>query len=92
MPIYACNDTLCEKSGVLTVRDAESGEIVMRCEFVAAVNTSTKIVDLEIGENDRRMLIFEWECDGESGYNHYLLAKPPISLEKYASLMKKYRL
>ncbi len=92
LPIYACNDTLCEKRGILTVRDAESGEVVTRCEFAAAVNTSTKIVDFELCENDRRMLIFEWDCDGESGYNHYLLAAPPVSLEKYAFLMKKYRL
>ena len=92
LPIYACNDTLAEKCGKLTVRDAESGEIVYNCEFKAEINTSTKIVDFELKENDRRMLIFEWECDGEVGYNHYLLATPHISLEWYADLIKKYSL
>ena len=34
----------------------------------------------------------KWDIDGETGYNHYLLATPHISLEWYASLMKKYNL
>ena len=92
LPIDACNDTLREKSGTLTVRDAESGDVVYSCEYKADINTSTKILDLDIAANDSRMLIFEWECDGVNGYNHYLLATPHISLEWYAELMKKYNL
>lgn len=92
LPIYVCNDTLEEKHGELTVRDAESGEVIYTCGFKAEVNTSTKIVDFAIEDGDRRMLIFEWTCNGERGYNHYLLAKPTISLDWYADMMKKYRL
>ena len=74
------------------MRDAESGEVIYTCEFKAEVNASTKIVDFKVEDDDRRMLIFEWTCNGDDGYNHYLLAKPTISLDWYADMMKKYRL
>jgi beta-mannosidase len=92
LPIYACNDTLCERRGHLTVRDAESDGIIFECDFTALINTSTKIAELSANDIDGKMLIFEWSCDDERGYNHYLCQKPPISLEKYKKLMKKYSL
>lgn len=92
LPIYACNDTLSEKSGHLTVRDGESDGIIFECDFTALMNASTKIAELSLSEVDGKMLFFEWSCDGERGYNHYLCAKPPISLENYKKLMKKYNL
>ena len=91
LPIYACNDTLEEKKGLLTVKDAESGEILYEGGFTARANTSTLIVNLPVYYSEQRVLIFEWECDGERGFNHYLCGYPPFSLEAYKAVMKKYR-
>lgn len=89
LPIYACNDTQNKKEGHLTVRDAESGAVIYECDFVAELNTSTKISELDVATREHWMLIFEWECGDEKGFNHYLCKNPPISLEKYKTLMKK---
>ena len=92
LPIYACNDTLKEKSGHLTVKDGSTEQIIYEADFTAAVNTTTKITELPIYYSEQKILIFEWECDGERGFNHYLCGYPPISLDMYKTVMKKYHL
>lgn len=92
LTLYACNDTLRERNGHLTVKDALTDEILHECDFVAAVNTSTPIARLPIYYSEQKMLIFEWTADGENGFNHYLCGYPPISLAMYTSAMKKYNL
>ncbi len=90
--IYACNDTLKEKRGHLKVRDALTDEIVKECDFTAAVNTSTAILAMPLFYSEQKILIFEWDCDGEKGFNHYLCGYVPISFEMYKAVMKKYGL
>ena len=92
LPIYACNDTLTEKSGRLTVKDAESGDVIHECDFVAGANTSTLIARLPIYYSEEKVLIFEWTLGEEKGFNHYLCGMPPISLERYRAIIKKYNL
>ena len=89
LPIYAANDTLTEREGHLTVKDAHSGELVHECDFVAVANASTLIAKLPIYYSDRRILIFEWVMDGESGFNHYVCGYPPISLEEYKKFLER---
>ena len=92
LKLYACNDTLEEKRGCLTVKDACTDEIIYEGEFIAAINTCTKVVKLPTYYSEQKILIFEWEVGDKRGYNHYLCGYPPISLEMYKSVMKKYRL
>ena len=92
LPIYACNDTLEEKSGHFTVRDAESGEILHGADFTVDINCTSLLAKLPIYYSDKRMLIFEWEVDGARGINHYLCGYPPISLEFYKRMIEKYSL
>lgn len=92
LPIYACNDTLTEKRGHFTVKNAESGELIYGGDFTAAANTSTLIASLPIFYSEQKMLIFEWDIDGDKGFNHYLCGYPSFSLEKYTELMKKNKL
>ena len=90
LPIYACNDTLSEKSGHLTVRDAMTDEILYEGDFKAEINTTTKLLELPIYYSEKRVLIFEWECDGKCGFNHHLCGYPPISFNEYEKLLEKY--
>ena len=92
LQIYACNDTLQEKHGYLTVKDACTDEMIYEGDFIAAINTCTKVVKLPTYYSEQKILIFEWEIDDKRGYNHYLCGYPPISLEMYKSVMKKYHL
>jgi len=88
--LYACNDTLEEKRGSLTVKDAFTDQIIYKGDFTAAVNTGTPIAKLSAYYSEQKILIFEWEVGDKRGYNHYLCGYPPISLEMYKSVMKKY--
>ena len=92
LQIYACNDTLQEKRGCLTVKNACTDEIIYKGDFIAAMNTGTPITKLPTYYSEQKILIFEWEIDDECGYNHYLCGFPPISLEMYKTVMKKYHL
>ena len=92
LPIYACNDTLFEKRGHLTVRDADTGEVIHERDFTAKANASTLISMLPTYYSEQKVLIFEWEISGERGFNHYLCGFPPFSLEKYLAAVKKYNL
>ena len=92
LPIYACNDTLEERRGRLTVRDSSDGSVIHECDFCAKPNASTLIAKLPVYYSDRKVLIFEWVADGETGFNHYLCSDLPISLEEYRDVMVKYGL
>ena len=92
LPIYACNDTLFEKKGHLKVKDSSTDEVIYECDFVAKENTSTLITRLPVMYSDEKILIFEWVVDGESGFNHYVLGNPPLSLNHYRAVMERYGL
>ena len=88
LPIFACNDSLKEKNGHLVVRDADRESVVYEGDFIAGANASTELVRLKT-DTLGRMIILEWSGD-ESGFNHYLLLTPPISLDWYRGIMERY--
>ena len=90
LKLYACNDTLCEKNGTLTVKGAFSGEIIYACSFYAPKNASSHIATLNIDDLNEKMLIFEWNIGDESGKNHYLCTEPPIDLDMYKQFIEKF--
>ena len=92
LKVYACNDTLTKKSGVFTVKDAESGEILHSSGFEAKENASTPIARIPTYYSEKKMLIIEWDIEGERGFNHYLCGYPPHSLEFYKKMIKQYNL
>jgi hypothetical protein len=47
---------------------------------------------LPVYYSEKKALIFEWECNGVRGFNHYLCGYPPFSLDMYKGIMKKYAL
>ena len=92
LPIYACNDTLEEKIGSFTVKDAETDEILFESNFKVGINQTDLLTRMPIYYSDRKLLIIEWNVNGEKGINHYLCGYPPFSLEKYKFLMQKHGL
>ena len=90
--IYACNDTLKEKQGSFIVKDAMTDEVIFKGDFTAKANTATLIKSLPAVCCENKILIFEWEAEGEKGFNHYLCDFPPISFENYCDFLKKYNL
>lgn len=92
LPIFLCNDTLTENKGYLTIKDAETDEILIETEFIANANATTKICRIPMYYSDKKILIIEWKSKMGEGINHYLCGYPPFDFEKYIVLMKKYNL
>ena len=90
LPIYACNDSLTERHGHLTVEDATTHERLYEGHFTAGANATTRILSLPLYYSEQRILIFRWECEGEGGWNHYLCGFPPISLSAYRAFLNEY--
>ena len=60
-------------------------------DFDAAANTSTELVALSVFYSEKRFLVFEWEIDGQSYYNHYLCGYPAFDLDTYRAWLRKYQ-
>ena len=89
--LYACNDTLTEKRGELTVFDADTKEVLLSTRFTAKENTSTQIGSIALFYSEKRLLILDWKLDEASvvehveaaGRNHYLCGFPPYDFARY---------
>ncbi len=92
LTVYACNDTFQKKNGKYKITDAETGNLIKEGCFSVGENCTSALCKLNIFYSEKKMLIFEWEIDGEYGYNHYLCGYPPFDFEKYKSWMEKYNL
>jgi beta-mannosidase len=91
-PLYACNDTLKEYSGTYRVTDTSTGKVIAEGEFTSSVNGSKVIAQVPIYYSEQKILLIEWEANGEKGYNHYLCGYPPFSLSAYKTVVDKYGL
>ena len=61
-------------------------------DFTAEKNKATVIAQIPVYYSEKKILIFEWEANGERGWNHYLCGMPPFSLNEYKEVIEKYHL
>lgn len=87
-PVVAVNDTREEKSGVVTVKDADSGNIIFSKNFVVPVNAKTQLGFIPQSSNQAMWLI-EYTIGKEKFYNHYLEGTPPFKLVDYQKWYKQ---
>ena len=90
LPIYACNDSLTERHGRLTVKDAESGEVLYEGSFTAAANATTTITRLPLYYSDQRILLLCYETEDGADWNHFLCGYPPFSFARYRRFLEDY--
>ncbi|MFH0758342.1 MAG: glycoside hydrolase family 2 TIM barrel-domain containing protein [Bacteroidota bacterium] len=81
-PIVVVNDTREAVSGRMTVRDADTGQVVFRKSFHTEENG--KSVEGYLPDPGKTTLwLIEWEVNEEVHTNHYLAYEPVIDLKKY---------
>lgn len=90
--VCACNDTLRELHGKVSILDAETEQVVFETSFTVPKNATTVIGRIPVGYYQKTMFIIRWETELGEGMSHYLTGYPPHSLEKYKSWMEKYGL
>jgi beta-mannosidase len=87
-PVVAVNDTRDEKSGLVVVRDADSGKTIFSGTFKIPANGKTTIGGITETQKQSMWLI-EYSI-GENKYtNHYLAGKAPFQLDDYQRWFKK---
>ena len=87
--IFACNDTLLEKAGHVTVTDAETKEVLLETNFAAGINASTCIGQFPVYYSEHKVLLMQWKTDDEKGFNHYLCGYPPFDLAWYKKFIQE---
>ncbi|MCE5347900.1 MAG: glycoside hydrolase family 2 [Bacteroidales bacterium] len=87
-PVVAVNDTREEKSGTVTVRDADTGETLLSASFIIPVNGKTVIGN--IPDNLKQsMWLIDYSIGKEKFTNHYLNGEAPFKLSDYHRWYKK---
>jgi beta-mannosidase len=89
LPLVACNDTRREAHLKYRVWEAGMEEELARGECKVPANQNWQVGRLRTFASDQRMVLIEWEQDGQVFRNHYLAASPPVSLERYQGWLRK---
>jgi beta-mannosidase len=87
-PVVAVNDTRDEKSGSVTVRDADSGETLFSSVFKIPVNGKT-VIGYIPHRGKQSMWLIDYTIGEEKYTNHYLAGEPPFKLNDYQGWYKK---
>ncbi len=87
-PVVAVNDTREEKSGVVTVRDADNGKILFSGSYKIPVNGKT-LVGYIPEENRQAMWLIDYTVGDTHFENHYLAGKAPFNLTDYLRWAEK---
>ena len=88
-PVTAVNDTRAEKSGTVTVRDADSGKTLLAAPFTIPANGKTVVGHIPEAPAQQAMWLIEYTIDGAPGANHYLAGLAPFKLADYHRWFKK---
>jgi len=86
--VVAVNDTREEKSGRVTVRDADTGETLFTASFIVPVNGKTVIGNIP-DKVKQSMWLIDYTIGEEKQTNHYLNGEAPFKLDDYHRWYKK---
>ncbi len=81
--LVVSNETRDEIELSLTVRDADSGEVLLVGSQVVKADGNTNLGTLTSPPAAHAFLLIEWAFLGRAGISHYLYGKPPFALSDY---------
>jgi beta-mannosidase len=87
-PVMAVNDTRQEKSGKVTIRDADSGETLFAARFTVPANGKTLIGNIP-DMHKQAMWLIDYTIGEKTYKNHYLAGEVPYKLEDYRRWYKE---
>lgn len=81
-PVIVVNDTHDKVTGTITIKDADTQEVLLNKSF--SVNENGKSNEGSLPESaETKLWIIEWEIQGKKYRNHYFAFQPPVDLETY---------
>ena len=81
--VIADNESAEPAAGKFRVTDLISGEMFLEGDFRVEADAASCVGAFKVFQQEQRMLLIEWECNGKVDYNHYLLGNPPFSEKQY---------
>ena len=81
--IRVSNDTLKACDGKYRLWDGETGETISAGAFRSPANATAHVANINVSHGEKRLILIEWEIEGEKSYNHYVLGHVPMDLERY---------
>lgn len=87
--VYVCNDSNEDAQLTYTVKDGESGEMLLRGEVRSKANENIPIGRFKTYSGLQRLIVMEWTLsDGTKGSNHFVTGYPAFSEERYLCWLK----
>ena len=90
-PIVAVNDTREAKQGTLTVKDADSGEVLYNGSFNVPANGKVTAGYIS-AQSKQAMWLIDYTVDGKTYHNHYMAGEAPFKLKDYERWHKKLQI
>ncbi len=87
--LTAVNDTLQDVSGTYRITDLMSGDLFAEGDFEVAENSANEVTLFPVCQGEQRMLLIEWNINGQTGFNHYLLGSAPFDFSQYTQWLVK---
>lgn len=88
--VIAGNDSNFDFNVSYEIFDIDTQNIILKGEFISRTNENEILGRVPISHGLQRFYVIKWEIDSNIYFNHYLLGKPPFSLEKYKDWLFKY--
>ena len=79
----ASNDTLQAVSGCYSLRDGETGEVLLSGAFEIPPNENRTLGTVPAMYSTHALYLLEWETNLGKGRNHYVCGHPPLDFARY---------
>ena len=86
--LHVGNDTLKDAEGSYTVWDGETGEILAEGEYFAPANQTACLRGIRLSRSAHRLVLMKWDVGGKTCFNHFIMASPPMSFERYKKWLR----
>jgi beta-mannosidase len=81
--VVVCNDTLEDATVSYRVWGADDGTAQVEGEAVIPVNQNWQVGRIRTFASEQELYLIEWQVNGQTFGNHYLVGLPPVSLAQY---------
>lgn len=87
--VYLCNDSLTGQKVSYTVRDGETGQVLLAGETWSAANENVLLGSFKTFSGVQRLIVMDWQLeDGTRGANHFITGYPAYDPERYGGWLE----
>ena len=87
--VWLCNDSNESHTVEYTVRDGETGEVLLSGKAVSPANENVQAGQFKAFSGVQRLIVMEWTLEnGKKSANHYITGYPAFDPERYAQWLK----